>query len=53
MNEIANAVGRAACGVIWGFVPRCQTGQSVATIGYATIALIVIVAVIAVVSRRA
>jgi hypothetical protein len=42
MVEIANAVGRAMCLVIGGFVHECQTGQSVADIGYWTMAIIVL-----------
>jgi hypothetical protein len=52
MDQIADAVGRATCLLIGGFVPLCQTGQSVATIGYATIALIAVIAIMAVASRR-
>jgi hypothetical protein len=52
MHDIADAVGRAACGLIWGFVPLCQTGQSVAPIGFVTMALILLVAAMAVASRR-
>jgi hypothetical protein len=52
MHGIADAVGRAACGLIWRFVPLCQTGESVAPIGYVTMALIILVAAMAVGSRR-
>jgi hypothetical protein len=52
IEQIADAVGRATCALIGGFVPRCQTGQSVAAIGYGTIVLVVVVAIMAVVSRR-
>jgi hypothetical protein len=52
MDGIADFIGRGACGIIGGFIPICATGQSVATIGYGTIALIVIVAAAWVASRR-
>jgi hypothetical protein len=39
--------------LIWGFVPLCQTGQSVAPIGYVTMALIILIAAMAIGSRRA
>jgi hypothetical protein len=42
MTEIAGYVGRAACAAIGSFVPRCQSGQSVDAIGYATAALVMI-----------
>jgi hypothetical protein len=42
MAEIANGVGRVMCQAIWAFVPQCQTGQSVANIGYGALALILL-----------
>jgi hypothetical protein len=38
--------------LIGGFVRHCQTGESVAPIGYVTMALIILIAVMAVGSRR-
>jgi hypothetical protein len=42
MAEIADGVGRVVCQVIWAFVPQCQTGESVAKIGYGLLALILL-----------
>jgi hypothetical protein len=38
---VAKPIGLAACQVIGGFVPRCQTGESLAVVGYWTIAVII------------
>ena len=40
MDAIADRIGRGACAIIYGFVPQCQTGQSVAVLGYAMMAVI-------------
>jgi hypothetical protein len=42
MSEIADGVGRMVCQVVWALVPQCQTGQSVANIGYGALALILL-----------
>ena len=42
MAEIADGIGRMVCRVIGALVPQCQTGQSVADIGYAAVALILL-----------
>jgi hypothetical protein len=39
MMAIANGIGRMSCVAIGGFVDQCQTGQSVANVGYLTVAL--------------
>jgi len=52
MDKIADPIGRAACAIIDGFVPQCQTGQSVAVLGYAVIGIIAIVAILWVFGRR-
>jgi hypothetical protein len=43
MAEIANHIGRAACLALGSLVNQCQTGQSVANVGYLTAALILVV----------
>jgi hypothetical protein len=53
MGEIATLVGQGTCRIIWGFVPMCTTGQSVAPIGYATIALVLGVVIAWVMTKRA
>ena len=52
MDDFANAVGRTACAIVESFVYQCQTGQSVAAIGYGTIVLIVAIAALLVANRR-
>ena len=42
MATIANAIGRMSCMAIGGFVDQCQTGQSVANVGYLTVVLILL-----------
>ena len=53
MDKIADTIGRAACVIISGFVPQCQTGQSVAVLGYAVICIIAVVGTMLVLMRRA
>jgi hypothetical protein len=42
MAEIADGVGRMVCRLIWAMVPQCQTGQSLANIGYGVVALVLL-----------
>jgi hypothetical protein len=42
MAEIADGIGRFVCNVIGALMPQCRTGQSVANIGYALVALILL-----------
>ena len=42
MTEIADGIGRVVCQAIWAFVPQCQTGESVAKIGYGAVSLILL-----------
>ena len=42
MTDIADGIGRLFCQVIWAFVPQCQTGESVANIGYGVVSLILL-----------
>ena len=42
MAEIAGEIGRMVCHLIGALVPQCQTGQSVADIGYAAVALVLL-----------
>jgi hypothetical protein len=53
MDKIADSAGRAACAILGGFVPQCQTGQSVAVLGYAVICIIAIVGTLLALMRRA
>lgn len=54
MREIATDVGLAACQVIGGFVPRCQTGQTVVVVGYWTAAILIIYfGLLALIDRKA
>jgi hypothetical protein len=41
MADAANAIGRTAC-VLVGFLRQCQTGESVAFLGYGIVVLILI-----------
>jgi len=52
MDKIADTIGRAACVIISGFVPQCQTGQSVAVLGYGLLGCFAIVVIIWGVSGR-
>jgi hypothetical protein len=52
MDSIADQIGRVGCAIFGGLVPLCQTGQSVAIIGYGLMALIALVAVMWIISRR-
>jgi hypothetical protein len=42
MIDIPGYIGLAACQVIGGLVPRCETGQSLAVVGYWTAAIVII-----------
>jgi hypothetical protein len=42
MTDIADGIGRLFCQAIWAFVPQCQTGESVAKIGYGAASLILL-----------
>ncbi|MBV9568609.1 MAG: hypothetical protein JO172_10755 [Hyphomicrobiales bacterium] len=42
MAEIAEEVGRLVCRAIYTLVPQCQSGESVASIGYGAVALILL-----------
>jgi hypothetical protein len=42
MTDIADGIGRLFCQAIWAFVPQCQTGESVANIGYGVVSLILL-----------
>ncbi|MBV8770129.1 MAG: hypothetical protein JO094_14680 [Hyphomicrobiales bacterium] len=42
MAEIAEEIGRLVCRAIDTLVPQCQSGQSVANIGYGAVALILL-----------
>jgi hypothetical protein len=53
MDHIAGLVGRDSCSIIGGFVPMCTTGQSVSSIGYSTIVLLIRIGIAWVASRRA
>jgi hypothetical protein len=53
MGDIGELVGHAACGIFGGFVPMCTSGQSVASIGYGTIVLVVGVGIAWMATKRA
>ena len=40
MTQIADGIGRLVCTAIGGIYAECQTGQSVADIGYGMVLLI-------------
>ena len=46
MVAVADAIGKMSCVAIGGFVAQCRTGQSVANIGYLTVALVLFAFVI-------
>jgi hypothetical protein len=53
MDKIGDAIGRGACAIIGGFVPQCQTGQSVAVLGYTVMCIIAVVLTTLILTRRA
>ena len=42
MTQIADGIGRLVCHVIGSVYAECQTGQSVADVGYSVVLLILV-----------
>jgi hypothetical protein len=43
MGAMANAVGRAACVILRGLMPQCQSSESIQSIGYMTVIVVTVV----------
>jgi hypothetical protein len=52
MDSIADHFGRVGCAIVGGVIARCQTGQSVAVLGYGVVAIVAIVVILLIISRR-
>jgi hypothetical protein len=52
MAEITTDIGGTICLVLAGLVHQCRTGESVATVGYCAVALILLVGVVSAFVKR-